>query len=53
MDLLDLIKMEDYMGHRTAKATTKTATPGADYVLKSSMDDAGVPFKFGNNYQSE
>ena len=57
MDLLDMIKMEDYLG-RTSKGTTakpagKTATPNADSVLKSSMDDTGVPFKFGNNYQSE
>ena len=59
MDLLDMIKMEDYMGRKTAKATTKTATPGADStlakqdMLKSDSADMGVPFKFGNNYQSE
>jgi hypothetical protein len=53
MDLLDMVKMEDYMGRRTGKSAVKTATPGADLVLKSSLDDAGVPFKFGNNYQKD
>ena len=60
MDLGDLMKMEDAMIKRKAydnamkaKPLVKTQTPGANSVLKSSMDDAGVPFKFGNNYQSE
>jgi len=60
MDLGDLLKMDDAMTKRKlysdaakVKSMQKTATPGADSVLKSSMDDAGVPFKFGNNYQSE
>ena len=60
MDLSDLMKMEDSMIKRKAydnamkaKPLVKTPTPGANSVLKSSMDDAGVPFKFGNNYQSE
>lgn len=56
MDLIDLMKMEDYLGRtarQTAKPAAKTATPGADAILKSSMDDTGVPFKFGNNYQKD
>jgi hypothetical protein len=56
MDLLDMVKMEDYLarsGKATAKPAAKMATPGADSVLKSDAMDAGVPFKFGNNYQSE
>jgi hypothetical protein len=57
MDLLDMIKMENYLEHRKvlgSKPTDKTATPGANAtLLKSNIDDVGVPFKFGNNYQSE
>jgi hypothetical protein len=56
MDLLDMVKMEDYLtrsGRGTAKSAAKTATPVANLVLKSSMDDAGIPFKFGNNYQKD
>jgi len=59
MDLLDMIKMNEYMGKAKAKSAVKTATPGADAVLaktdmlKSDSADMGVPFKFGNNYQSE
>ena len=57
MDLADLVKMNEYMG-KTAKSKPTTTTPGADAVLaqgniKSSIDDVGVPFKFGNNYQKE
>ena len=62
MDLGDLLKMDDAMAKRKmysdamkAKAQLKTPTPGADSVisnLKSSPTDVGVPFKFGNNYQS-
>lgn len=61
-DLLDLIKMEDYLGRRKAakdKPMDKTATPAADAILakpndmvKSSADDVGTPFRF-NNSQSE
>jgi hypothetical protein len=60
MELGELLKMEDAIAKRKlyddamkAKSMQKTATPAADSVLKSSMDDQGVPFKFGNNYQSE
>lgn len=62
MDLGELLKMEDAMNKRKvysdamkAKTPLKTPTPGADSVinnLKSSPTDVGVPFKFGNNYQS-
>jgi hypothetical protein len=60
-DLLDLIKMEDYLDRRKAvssKPTAKTATPAADAILakpapnnmvKSSNDDVGTPFRFNNN----
>lgn len=61
-DLLDMIKMEDYLDRRRAaspKAMAKTATPVADAILakpndmvKSSADDVGTPFRF-NNSQSE
>ena len=59
MDLLDMIKMNEYMGKAKAKSAVKTATPAADAILaktdmlKSDSADMGVPFKFGNNYQSE
>ena len=63
MDLLEMVKMDDYIGRRkalssTAKPATKTATPVADAVLakaitddmlKSSMDDVGTQFRFNNN----
>jgi len=59
MDVIDLMKMDDYLGRTKVKPAVKTATPGADAVLakadmlKSDAADKGVPFKFGNNYQSE
>jgi hypothetical protein len=66
MDLGDLLKMDDAMTKRKlysdaakVKSMQKTATPGANAVLaktdmlKSDAADMGVPFKFGNNYQSE
>ena len=61
MDLLDMIKMEDYLG-RQSKPTKTTAIPAANAILaktatndmiKGNIDDAGVPFKFGNNYQKD
>jgi hypothetical protein len=60
-DLLDLIKMEDYLERKRAvspKPAAKTATPAADAILakpapndmvKSSYDDIGTPFRFNNN----
>ena len=60
-DLLDMIKMEDYMERKRAaspKAMAKTVTPAADAILakpvpndmvKSSADDIGVPFRFNNS----
>ena len=59
MSLADLVKMNEYMGKAKTKSAVKTATPAADAVLaktdmlKSDSADMGVPFKFGNNYQSE
>jgi hypothetical protein len=63
-DLLDLIKMEDYLERRRAvspKPTAKTATPAANAILakpipndmlRSSADDVGTQFRF-NNSQSD
>ena len=60
-DLLEMIKMEDYLDRKralTPKPAAKTATPAADAILakpapndmvKSSADDIGVPFRFNNN----
>jgi len=60
-DLLDMIKMEDYLERKRAsmpKAAAKTVTPAADAILakpipnnmlKSSSDDVGTPFRFNNN----
>jgi len=60
MDLLDLVKMEEYLERtgRKAKPMPKTATPVADAILakpvsnnmvKSSIDDVGTPFRFNNS----
>jgi hypothetical protein len=57
MDLLDMVKMEDYLERRKAlagKAMAKTATPAANAILandmvKSSADDVGTQFRFNNN----
>jgi len=60
MDLLDMVKMENYLDRRSVtkpavKPITKTATPAADAILarsnmlKSSADDAGTEFKFNKN----
>jgi hypothetical protein len=61
MDLLDMVKMEDYLERRKAiigKPATKTATPAADAILakpipsnmlKSSADDIGTEFRFNTN----
>ena len=43
MDLLDLVKMEDYLGRRVRPA----AKP--NNMVKSSADDKGVEFKFNTN----
>jgi 5,10-methylenetetrahydrofolate reductase len=56
-DLLEMIKMEDYMDRKRAsmpKAAAKTATPVADAILandmiKSSADDIGTQFRFNNS----
>ena len=61
MDLGEMLKLDEaraknklYKDAVTVKSQSKTLTPGADAtLLKSSIDDVGVPFKFGNNYQSE
>jgi hypothetical protein len=44
MDLLDLIKMEDYMGRRPTKVAAKP-----NNMLKSGPDDIGTEFKFNTN----
>jgi hypothetical protein len=58
-DLMDMIKMEDYLERRRAlspKAAAKTTTPVADAILaktndmiKSSADDVGTQFRFNNS----
>ena len=69
MDLGDLLKMDEAMSRsklyrdaiaaQSSKSPAVTATPTANAVLaktdmlKSDAADMGVPFKFGNNYQSE
>lgn len=62
MDLLEMVKMEDYLERRkaltSAKPMAKTATPAADAILakpvptnmlKSSADDLGTEFRFNKN----
>jgi hypothetical protein len=61
MDLLEMVKMEDYMDRRkalTPRPAAKTVTPAADAILakaiaddmlKSSRDDVGTPFRFNKN----
>jgi hypothetical protein len=59
MDLLEMVKMEDYMDRRKALSTprpaAKTATPAANAILaksnmlKSSADDVGTEFRFNKN----
>ena len=44
MDLLDLIKMEDYLGRRPSKVPAKV-----NDMIKSSADDVGTPFRFNNS----
>ena len=44
MDLLDLIKMEDYLGRRPSKVPAKV-----NNMVKSSADDVGTPFRFNSN----
>jgi hypothetical protein len=41
MDLLDLIKMEDYL--------SRTPAVRVNNMLKSSKDDKGVEFRFNSN----
>ena len=61
MDLGDLLKMDEAISKsklyrdaaQSGKSPAVTVTPGADATLRSSMDDAGVPFKFGNNFQKD
>ena len=66
MDLGDLLKMDEAMAKsklyndaQKAKSMQKTVTPGADAtlaktdMLRSDAADMGVPFKFGNNYQTD
>jgi hypothetical protein len=44
MDLLDLVKMEDYLGRRPTKLPAKV-----NDMIKSSADDVGTPFRFNNS----
>jgi len=58
MDLGDLLKMDEAITKRRLYQEAMADKSGKTRVivpvnLKSSADDTGVPFKFGNNYQSE
>jgi len=46
MDLLDMIKMEDYL-ERSGRKTKSTAK--VNDMIKSSADDVGTPFRFNNS----
>lgn len=47
MDLLDLVKMEDYLGRRVRPTDKSTVKP--NNMLKSSPNDVGTEFKFNSN----
>ena len=52
MDLLDLVKMEDYLERRRVTTPTKPVVKPAAKVnnmLKSSPDDIGTEFRFNSN----
>ncbi len=56
MDLLEMVKMEDYLERRkalTPRPAAKTPTPAATAILndmlKSSKDDVGTQFRFNKN----
>ncbi len=59
MDLLDLVKMEDYLGRKgmAKPAAPKKPAPVIDKsepytsndMLRSSADDVGTQFRFNNN----
>jgi hypothetical protein len=64
MDLLDLVKMDAYLNQKGSVKSTEPKKPAPvidksepwtppNNMVKSSADDTGVEFKFGNNYQSE
>ena len=59
MDLGDLLKMDDALAKNKLyqKALDESKKNPAKVVIplnvKSDNNDVGVPFKFGNNYQSE
>lgn len=58
MDLGDLLRMDEAMTKRRLYREAMADKPGKTTVIvpvnaKSSEDDKGVPFKFGNNNQSE
>ena len=60
MDLGDLMKMDEAMAKRKlysdaikAKTPVKAPVPAPNNMVKSDATDPGVPFKFGNNYQSD
>jgi hypothetical protein len=52
MDLLDMVKMEDYLERRRALNPTKPAVKPAakpNNMLKSGPDDIGTEFRFNSN----
>ena len=57
MDLGDMLKMDEAITKRKLYQDALADKSGKTIIvplnLKSSADDEGVPFKFGNNYQSK
>jgi hypothetical protein len=51
MDLLDMVKMEDYLERRKALIIKPAAKPAAkpNNMLKSGPDDIGTEFRFNSN----
>jgi hypothetical protein len=51
MDLLDMVKMEDYLERRKASVAKPMPKPAAkvNNMLKSSPDDIGTEFRFNSN----
>ena len=49
MDLLDLVKMEDYLGRRAIARPTAKPAAKVNNMLKSSPDDVGTEFRFNSN----
>jgi hypothetical protein len=49
MDLLDMIKMEDYLGRRAIVRPAAKPAAKVNNMLKSGPDDIGTEFRFNSN----